>query len=78
MLERYKDSLSDLVHLLKVDPKNFPEFQFPMKLKDLEFHAVFLQVLVFSKKLENKGYYFLYGRFQNNLLITEQKSCENS
>lgn len=22
MLERYKDSLSDLVHLLKVDPKN--------------------------------------------------------
>ena len=55
-----------------------PEFQFPMKLKDLEFHAVFLQVLVFSKKLENKGYYFLYGRFQNNLLITEQKSCENS
>lgn len=22
MLERYKDSLSDLVHLMKVDPKN--------------------------------------------------------
>ena len=54
------------------------EGKLPMKLKDLEFHAVFLQVLVFSKKLENKGYYFLYDRFQNNLLITEQKSCENS
>ena len=55
MLERNKGSLSDLIHLLKVDPKNsaaqrevdivkenkLPEFQFKMKLKHLEFHAFF-------------------------------------